>query len=135
MTAPGEKNLDDLNRRLAEIDGLLADMARDPGPEQYALLKERDDLRQHASQFWTGKDNSRSSADLNAELKSLRRQRKNLLISRTGYVTSKGGNNHGPTPGAWVKLGAQSLAAGDFGRLDARIGEIQDELKRREGRG
>lgn len=134
VTAPGGRNLDDLTRRLAEIDALLDGVAHDPGPEQFALLMERDALREHASRFRIGKDSSRSSTDLRVELENLRRQRKNLLTSRTGYVTGKGGNNHGPTPGAWVKLGAQSLAAGDFGRLDTRIGEILDELKRRENR-
>lgn len=44
-SGPAPISLDELTRRLAEIDALLDGGARDPRAEQYALLKERDGLR------------------------------------------------------------------------------------------
>jgi hypothetical protein len=43
-SGPAPISLDELTRRLAEIDALLDGEARDPRAEQYALLIERDGL-------------------------------------------------------------------------------------------
>lgn len=129
MSEPSD--LDRINRRLAEIDALLDGPARQPGPQHFALLIERDSLRSRASEYRTGRDASRSVAELEAELIALKRQLQKSVAARTGYITAKGGSNQGPATGAWVKLAAQTRAAGDFQRLQARIGEIEDELSRR----
>lgn len=126
-----ESGLDAINRRLAEIAALLSGPAHTPSPEHFDLLSERDGLRAEAARYRLRKDENRSVADLEAELAELRRRRKVSVGSRTGYVTAKGGNNQGPTPGAWVKLAAQSRQAGDIAGLTTRISEIQDELARR----
>jgi hypothetical protein len=126
-----EPGLDSINRRLAEIAVLLSGPAHTPSSEQLALLTERDRLRNEAARFHSRKDESRSLADLEAELAELRRRRRSSVGSRTGYVTGKGGNNQGPTAGAWVTLAAQSRQAGDIALLNTRIGEIEDELARR----
>lgn len=130
-TEPADSTLSELNRRLAEIDAALDGEARQPSPEQYALLLERDQLRVEAASYWSSRDTSRKTADLEAELRELQRRRTSEISSRTGFVTSKGGNNHGPTPGAWVKLAAQVWAASDIGRLSSRIGQVESELERR----
>ena len=131
MIDPAEMSLDELNRRLAEIDAALDEHARAPSPEQYALLRERDRLRERAAEFWAARDQNRSVEELESELRALTRYRKSEIETRTGYVTSKGGSNQGPASGAWVKLAAQSWAASDVARLNVRIGEIESELERR----
>ncbi|HJQ76211.1 MAG TPA: hypothetical protein VJ948_03005 [Acidimicrobiia bacterium] len=128
---PGESDLDSINLRLAEIAALLSGPAHTPSREHFALLTERDRLRAEAARYRPRKDESRSVADLGAELAELPRRRKTSVGSRTGYVTAKGGNNQGPDGGAWVKLAVQSFQASDITRLTARISEIEDELARR----
>jgi hypothetical protein len=128
---PSPISLDELTRRLAEIDALLDGEARDPGAVQYALLNERDGLRALAARYRAGKDAGRSITELKSEMEALQRHRKSLLASRTGYVTGKGGNNHGAVSAAWVKLAAQGRGTGDFDRIDTRVTEIQDELRKR----
>lgn len=135
MSEPAELSLEELNLRLAEIDAALDGRVRDPSPEQYELLRERDSLRAEAAKFWASRDSSRSTSALRDELNELVRQRKSEISSRTGYVTAKGGNNHGPSSGAWVKLAAQSWAASDMARLNSRIAAIESELERRSSTG
>lgn len=131
MGEQGELDLDELNRRLAEIDAALAGEFREPSPQQYALLRERDQLRRSGAAYRSSRDATRDTEALEAELRELVRRRKIEVSSRSGYVMAKGGNNQGPAPGAWVTLAAQSRAAGDLGRLTTRIGEIESELERR----
>lgn len=123
----------EITRRLGEIQDEL--MALPPGasPERYVLLTERDVLRRRAGGFRTSADETRSSQRLEAELRALRRRRKQSVSQRTGFATGKGGGNHSPTPGAWVKLGVQALAGDDLSRVNARIAEIEDVLSKRPG--
>jgi len=127
------EDLDSLNRRLAEIDALLDGAVHDPSPEQYALLTERDSLRELGARFRSGRDSGRTTSELEAELAEQKKRLKREIVSRTGYATAKGGNNQGPSPGAWVKLVAQSWAGSDIGPMNTRIAEIESELKRRRG--
>ncbi len=127
----GDARLDVITRRLAEIAALLSGSAREPSPEHFALLNERDRLRAEAVDFQMRKDEARSTRDLESELVELRRRLKSSVTSRTGYVMGKGGNNQGPASGAWLKLGLQSRESGDIARLNARIAEIEDELATR----
>jgi len=117
--------------RLAEILGALAALPDGPSSARYQLLKERDELRARAAEFAVSRDASRLTTELESELDSLRRRRDEIVRSRTGFVTGKGGSNQGPVSGAWVKLGAQALAGGDLGWVNARISAIQDVLKER----
>jgi hypothetical protein len=128
-----ETDLGSITRRLGEIAALLHGSTRDPSPEHFALLSERDRLRAEAAQLQTGKDSGRSISQLEAELASLQRGRRALVSERTGYATGKGGNNQGPGSAAWVKLAAQSREAGGLSRLTTRIIEIESELARRTG--
>lgn len=131
MSEQTEPSLGEINRRLAEIDAALDGPARAPSPEQYALLTERDYLRALASAYHTERDRDRSTSQLRAELESLERRLKSEVASRTGFVTSKGGGSHSPTPGAWIKLAAQARQGSLLSRLQGRIGEIDSELQRR----
>jgi len=131
MDGQGDMSLDDLNRRLAEIDAALDDEFGEPSAEQYVLLTERDRLRRLAAAYWSSRDATRDTEALEAELRELLRRRKAEVSTRSGYVMAKGGNNIGPAPGAWVTLAAQSRAASELSRLTTRIGEIESELGRR----
>ncbi|HXV71910.1 MAG TPA: hypothetical protein VEB69_10980 [Acidimicrobiia bacterium] len=131
MDEQGEIGLDDLNRRLAEIDAALDGEFSEPSAQQFALLTERDRLRHLAARYWSSRDATRETEALEAELRELVRRRKTEVSSRSGYVMAKGGNNQGPAPGAWVTLSAQSRNASDVARLTIRIGEIESELERR----
>jgi hypothetical protein len=88
---PSPISLDEVTRRLAQIDALLDGEARDPGAEQYALLNERAGLRALAARYRAGKDAGRGITELKSEMEALQRHQKTLLASRTGYVTVKGG--------------------------------------------
>lgn len=129
MSSDADRLLE-MSRRLAEIDAALDGDYREPSSEHLALLEERDALRAEAARYRGHRDASRSDEQLRAELDELRKARKGLVGSHTGYVTSMGGGNASPSPGAWVTLAAQSRK--ELGRLDGRIGEIESELERRE---
>lgn len=131
MGEPDAPGLDEINRRLAEIDAALDGEARHPSAEQYELLRERDALRAQAARYRSGRDSGRHSTKLRAELEALRRRLNDEVSARTGYATSMGGGNNSPSPGAWVKLAAQSRAGSDMARLSVRIAEIESELERR----
>ena len=124
-------SLDEVNRRLAEIDGLLESSHRDPSPEHFALLVERDHLRAVASDHRLEPDAGRTDEALRAELAGLTKRLAAETKSRTGYVISKGGNNAGPAAGAWVELAAKSRAGGSIDQLITRISAIEAELERR----
>ena len=120
-----------MSHRLAEIHDALVALPDGPSVERFNLLKERDGLRAEAEDFKGNVDETRSDSELKAELASLRRRRKQVIGERTGYVTSKGGNNAGPSSGAWVKLGAKSMAAGGLDHLNVRISHIEQVLASR----
>lgn len=122
---------DDVRRRLAQIQDALLALPPGPSPERHALLTEQDRLRARARAVTTNWDTARSAEDLRAELDALRAQRAELLRTRSGFATSKGGSNQGPATGAWVKLQRQAMAGGGLDRLTARIAELDDLLAER----
>lgn len=122
------KTVDEIARRLGEIHGELSALPEGQSSQRYELLKERDELRNAAAEYASSADEGRSTQELEAELASLRRSRKQIVASKTGYATSKGGNNAGPASGAWVGLSQKSLAAGGLARLNMRIGRLEDEI-------
>lgn len=120
-----------ISRRLAEIDEALDKEFKEPSTDHLALLRERDALRGQASEFRANRNASRQTRELEAELTELRKRRATLIRTHTGYVTGKGGGNASPSPGEWVILAARAREAGDLGRMDARIAEIESELASR----
>ena len=129
--SPVPVDVGDVTRRLAEIDRLLDTDNREPSQDHFALLKERDQLRGIAQTFRQEADRSRTTDQLRAERSALKSLLDQESRSRTGYVTSKGGGNHSPSPGAWVALGVKSLGAAQLNRVVARQSAIDDELQRR----
>lgn len=123
--------LDDLTRRLGEIQGELAALPCGASPQRYDLLNERDRLRRAATAYRTRSSENRTTEQLEAELAALKKRRKQSIAQRTGFATAKGGGNQSPSSGAWVKLGSQALAGDDMGAVNARISVIEDILVKR----
>ena len=121
----------DVSRRLGEILDELERLPPGPSPERFQLLLERDELRAGAGRLGDSALSQRATADIEAELASLRRARDALIKSHTGYMSSKGGNNSGPASGAWVALGKRSLGSTGIARFNRRISELEDVLERR----
>jgi hypothetical protein len=130
------QELDRVTRRLAEIQDALLALPPGPSQDRYRLLSERDSLRADAAVFKSAAIDDKSDDDLEAEARSLRHLRDQITKARTGYATSKGGNNAGATSGAWVDLAAKGLGGEDMGRINARLSQIEDILAaRRQARG
>ena len=123
--------LDELTKRLSQIQDELAALPCGASPQRYALLTERDALRRAAASYRSTADESRSTKALEAELASLKKRRKQSIAQRTGFATSKGGGSHSPSSGAWVKLGSQAMAGDDLSMVNARIARIEDILAKR----
>ncbi len=110
-----------IQSELANLDGASA--------ERYQLLKEQDELREEASRLAVDVNLGRSTEDLQKELAALRRQRKELFNSHSGYAMSPGGS--GPAGGAWVALTVSSNGASGVDAINARIARIGDVLASR----
>ena len=119
-----------LARRLAEIVDELASLPEGPSPERYRLLTERDSLRARAAEAAIETDEARSIASLEAELASLRRQRRDLVRSRGGYITGDGADSAGRVGVSLTRLGA-GAGGSDVDRLTVRISRIEDVLAAR----
>jgi hypothetical protein len=119
-------------RRLSEIDELLSGPDREPSPQRFALLTERDTLRERAEKLRVGRDRSRATDQLIAERDALNLELRRETSDRTGYMTAMGGGNSSPAGGEWVTLAAAARGAGRFDQIRARISEIEMELSRRE---
>ena len=98
-------HLEDVVRELAEVQDELLALPDEAFAERYALLKRQDALRVEAAEFHRDADAARPTSDLHAERDALRTQLDRMVLSRTGFASSKGGSNSGPAVAAWVKLG------------------------------
>jgi hypothetical protein len=132
MTETGDEGLEQVFRRLSEVQRRLMELSPGPSPERFTLLTEQDALRRHAAEFERSSLADRSDGDLRAELKALVGRLDHAVASRTGFATSKGGNNSGPTGGAWVGLGRAAIDGADLDWITARISAIEDEILRRD---
>lgn len=126
--------VEDVTLRLAAIQEELLALPDGPSEKRYQLLVERDALREQAAEFAVDVDAERSTAELEAELLSLRRRRREIVESRSGYVMGKGGDSQGPASGAWVKLSGQSRSAAGLDHINVRISRIEDVLASRKNR-
>lgn len=123
--------VEEIALRLAAIQDALLALPAGPSRERYDLLTEQDALREEAAEFAVQVDAGRSTADLEAELASLKRRRHEIVDSRRGYVMGKGGDNAGPASAAWVRLSGQSRSAAGLDQMNARISTIEDVLAAR----
>lgn len=123
-------DLESINTELAEIIDRLNALPSDAFAERYAMLKHQDELREAAAAYRDDLNAIRPTEEVEAELASLRRWRDQLIETRIGFVTSMGGSNQGPTPGAWVELRDKAMGAAGLDRINARISQLEDILER-----
>ena len=124
-------DVDEVIRELSDILDQLLALPDDAFAEKYRLQDRRDELRAQAAEFAQDWDADRPTVDLVAELEALIRHRKALVSSRTGFVTSKGGNAAPATAGAWVKLGKDALSGTGLDSVNVRIASLEALIARR----
>lgn len=81
------ERLQELNRRLAEIQDELMKLGPDDFARKYELQVERDSLREETSKYAKDRDLDRASSELIKELKALRSR---LTGVRAGYANAVG---------------------------------------------
>lgn len=126
-------NLDSLNRELADIQDRLLALAPDDFEERYRLQSRQDELRNEAAGFEQDWLKERSTEDLEAELAQLRRHAEELVASKSGMVSGKGGGSHSAVSGAFAKLAldVKQTVADEVGRILVRIDHIEAVLASR----
>ncbi len=126
--APGAE---EIARRLGAIADALAALPSGFSAERYRLLRERDAVRAQAAHLEMSSDAGRSTESLEAELASLRTNRKALAGSMGGYVIGEGGHSLGHVGAAITTLRGRSRAVPEIERLTVRITQIEDALSAR----
>jgi hypothetical protein len=132
MTETVGEPLEQLFRRLSEVQRTLMELPPGASSERFALLTEQDTLRRHAAEFEHNSLADRGDDDLRAELTALKSRRDQAIESRIGFATSKGGNNAGPSGGAWVGLARSAREGAGLDWVTARISLLEDEILRRD---
>lgn len=126
------ERIDELNRRLAEIQDELLGLAVDDFARKYALQSERDVLRAETGKYKQDRDAGRPSSDMIAEVKALKNQ---LISIRSGYVNAVG--QAGAGEGAWngpadtIALNAGIDNAQGVEQIVQRIARLETILKER----
>jgi hypothetical protein len=126
---------DAISHRLAEILDELAALPDGPSSERFELLSERDSLRSRAADLHVATDDGRSVESLNAELASLKSQRKALAKDRGGYITGDSADSAGRVGVSLTRLRSQSAETSQIERLTVRMSHIEDVLKAKRGDG
>jgi hypothetical protein len=128
-------NLDELDRRLGEIQDELMALGDNEFARKNELHIERDRLRAEAAQFRRDTDLDRPSSDLIAELKQHRKQLD--TIDKTYINTAEqfdagfglAGEHSGPGDTQWIN---QNIDEGtDRAKIEARIAHLETVLKDR----
>lgn len=122
---------DSVTAKLADVQKRLLELPDDAFAEKYELLKERDLLRDEASEASRAIDSDRSDEDLLRELASLRARAATIEGKRIDLVMQAGGG--GATTGEMGNLGGVKLnkAIEDshgLPKIRARIGVLKGTL-------
>lgn len=127
-------DINEINRQLAAVvDELNATPSTDFA-RRHELRTRQDELRELAAQHRTDFDDSRSSADLEAELAARRAQLDALAEAGIDLVTQAGGGSG--TAGSYTSasegaLNAKIREANDADTIRARIAKLEELLRRR----
>ena len=121
----------DLTARLADVQRRLLDLPDDAFADKYELLKERDKLRDEATQYAGLIDAERPDQELLKELSGLRSQMKNIERKRIDLVVQAGSG--GASSSEMGNLGGVKINKGiddAFGlpKIKARIGVLKGIL-------
>lgn len=130
-----EPTLEDLNRRLAEIQDRLLELGPDDFAARYELHTERDRLRDLARRGKSDRDAQRSSEDLRAELKARKAalaEIKKGMVNTGGMAGGGGGGSgsyEGPLDGMKINNAIRSAQGAD--QLVQRITHLESILQER----
>ena len=124
-------DLDDVVRRLSEVQDQLLALPDDAFAEKYRLQQRRKELRDLAEEFTDDWDAERPTENLLRELKSLRQRLAEVNKQRINLVSQAGSG--GPEGAGASGLGGVSLNtaisdAQGMGTIQARIGRINSIL-------
>lgn len=130
-----EPTLEDLNRRLAEIQDRLLELDQEDFAARYALHTERDHLRALARRSQSDRDAHRSSEELRAELKARKaalEEIKQGMVNTGGMAGGGGGGSgsyEGPLDGMKINNAVRTAQGTD--QLVRRITHLEGILQER----
>lgn len=130
-----EPTLEDLNRRLAEIQDRLLELGPQDFAAKYELHTERDRLRHLVGKYASDRDVQRSSEDLRAELgarKAALEEIKKGMVNTGGMAGGGGagtGSYEGPLDGMKINNAIRSAQGTD--QLVQRITHLESILSER----
>lgn len=128
------RDLDDINRELAEVVDALNTTPNDDFAGRHELRKRQDELREMAASYRTDADEQRSTEDVARELAALEEQRTRIIESGIDLVTQAGGGSR--TGGSYVSAGEAALNQGvrdaaGLGDIESRIARLRQVLEAR----
>lgn len=128
-------SLDELNRRLAEIQDRLLELGREDFAARYELQLEQDRLRRQSRRHASDRDSNRPSQELLAELRAresaLEQIRRGMVNSAAQAGGGGGGSGsfEGPLDGFKINNAMTSATGAD--KLMQRIARLETILKER----
>lgn len=131
-----EPTLEDLNRRLAEIQDELLALDDDDFAARYELMLERDQIRAQVREAAADRDADRPTEELRAELaarKSALEELKRGMVNTAGMAGGGGGGTgayEGPLDG--MKINNAIRSAQDTDELVRRITHLEGLVRQRE---
>ena len=131
-------DVNEINRRLAAVVDELNATPTTDFAKRHELRTRQDELRALAARHRTDFDDSRSSADLGAELAARRAQLDALAEAGIDLVTQAGGGSG--TAGSYTSAGEGALnakirEANDADTIRARIAKLEELLSGRRDEG
>lgn len=127
--------LDELNRRLAQIQDRLLELGPDDHAQRYRLKIEQDQLRGQARRFATERDVDRSTEDLKAELrareKTLDEVRRKMLNAAAQAGGGGGGAGSFEGPLDAFKINNALISGSNAEALMQRIARLETILEER----
>ena len=128
-------DIDELNRRLAQIQDRLLELSPNDHAQRYQLKVEQDRLRRQARRFATERDVERSSEDLKAELlareSALEEVRRKMMnaAAQAGGGGAGAGSFEGPLDA--FKINNALISGSNAEALMQRIARLQTILRER----
>jgi len=128
-------SLDDLNRRLAQIQDRLLELGPDDHAQRYRLKVEQDRLRSQARRFATDNDVDRSTESLKAELQArkeaLDRVRRKMMNAAAQAGGGGGGAGSFEGPLDAFKINNALISGSNAEGLMQRIARLETILRER----
>lgn len=127
--------LDELNRRLAQVQDRLLELGPDDFAQRYRLKIEQDRLRSQAKRFATERDVDRSTEDLKAELRAreaaLEEVRRKMMNAAAQAGGGGGGTGSFEGPLDAFKINNALISGSNAEALMQRIARLETIIEER----